>query len=128
MPSKAGPDYALVRSRLSQLRKREGLSLRAVAEATDISAATLSRFESGKGNPDLETLNKLVDWMGLDRGDVYGATPDEPQDTMEAIAVHLRADRKLDPRTADALVEGFRIMYDRFTQDDPQGSLRKKPA
>lgn len=43
----------IVRTRLTQARQRQGLSLRAVADATDISAATLSRFESHKGNPDL---------------------------------------------------------------------------
>ncbi len=128
MPSTAGPDYALVRSRLSQIRKREGMSLRAVAEATDISAATLSRFETGKGNPDLATLNKLVDWMDLSRGAVYGARPEQPLGTMEAVEVHLRADPRLDPRTADALVQGFRMMYERLIQDDPHGAIRKDPS
>ena len=121
------PDYALVRRRLSQTRKREDMSLRAVAEATDISAATLSRFEAQKGNPDLATLDKLIDWLELNRADVYGAPADEPVDTMHAVAVHLRADPKLDPRTADALVEGFRTMYDRFTQDDSHPPVSRGP-
>jgi len=122
------PDYALVRSRLSQTRKREGMALRAVADATDISAATLSRFEAQKGNPDLATLDKLIDWLGLSRADVYGAATDEPVDTMHAVAVHLRADPKLDPRTAEALVEGFRTMYDRFTEDDSHGPVSRGPT
>lgn len=128
MPSMAGPDYALVRSRLSQIRKRQDMSLRAVAEATKISAATLSRFESGKGNPDLATLDKLADWLQLERADIFRATGDAPLDTMGAVEVHLRADPKLDPKTAQALAEGFRIMYERFTEDDPHGTLPSAPA
>lgn len=129
MPSMAGPDYALVRSRLSQIRKRQALSLRAVAEATKISAATLSRFESGKGNPDLDTLDKLADWLKLERADVFRTAGEGPPlDTMGALEVHLRADPKLDPKTAQALAEGFRIMYERFTEDDPHGPLPRDPA
>lgn len=119
----AGPDYALVRRRLSQIRKRQDLSLRVVAEASGISAATLSRFESGKGNPDLATLDKLADWLKLERVDVFRAASDEPLDTIGAVEVHLRADPKLDPKTAQALAAGFRIMYERFTEDDPHGEV-----
>ena len=120
-----GPDYALVRSRLSQVRKHNGMSLRAVAEATGISAATLSRFESSKGNPDLATLDKLADWLQLSRSEVFQAAREESLGTMGAIEVLLRADPKLDPRTAQALVEGFRIMYERFTQDEPHGTVSR---
>ncbi len=119
MPPHLAPDFELVRKRLAQARKNQDLSLRAVAEATDISAATLSRFESRKGNPDLETLSKLIDWLELDRGDVFGAPSLVPRDTPQAVEVHLRADPKLDPKTAQALAEGFRIMYEHFTQDEP---------
>lgn len=126
VPSTSSPDYALVRSRLSQVRKRQGMSLRSVAEETGISAATLSRLEAGRGTPDLETLDKLADWMGLSRGDVYRTTPDDPLDTIAAIEVHLRADPRLDPRTAAALVDGFRTMYERFTEDEAQGPISRE--
>jgi transcriptional regulator with XRE-family HTH domain len=119
------PDYALVRSRLSQARKREGMALRVVAEATDISAATLSRFEGEKGNPDLATLDKLIGWLGLSPADVYRTPSDDPTNTMDAIAVHLRADPKLDPRTAEALVEGFKTMYGHFTDDEPSDAVSR---
>lgn len=119
MPPRSAPDFELVRKRLAQARKHKDLSLRDVADVTGISAATLSRFGGRKGNPDLETLSKLIDWLELDRGDVFGASASTPRDTPEAVEVHLRADPKLDPKTAQALGEGFRIMYERFTQDEP---------
>lgn len=119
MTTRSTPDFDLVRRRLVQARKSQELSLRGVSEATSISAATLSRFESEIGNPDIETLTKLVDWLRLDRGAVFRAPALVPTDTPHAVEVHLRADPKLDPRTAQALAEGFRIMYERFTQDEP---------
>jgi transcriptional regulator with XRE-family HTH domain len=119
LPPRSTPDFELVRKRLVQARKNQDLSLRDVANTTGISAATLSRFEGRKGNPDIETLSKLIDWLELDRGDVFGASASTPRDTPEAVEVHLRADPKLDPKTAQALGEGFRIMYERFTQDEP---------
>lgn len=101
------------------------MALRAVADVTDISAATLSRFEGEKGNLDLATLDKLVAWLDLSPADVYRTPADDPANTMDAIAVHLRADPKLDPRTAEALVEGFKTMYDRFTDDEPSGTVSR---
>jgi len=129
LPERSIPDFELVRARLAQARKdpSHALSLRAVAEETGISAATLSRFETGKGNPDLETLSKLVDWLGLDRADVFSAPVTQPMNTPEFVEVHLRADPKLDVRTAQALAEGFRIMYERLTQHEPERPLPKAP-
>jgi transcriptional regulator with XRE-family HTH domain len=129
LPERSVPDFELVRARLSQARKdpSHGLSLRAVAEATGISAATLSRFESGKGNPDIDTLSKLVDWLELDRADVFSAPVRQPMDTPGFVEVHLRADPKLDVRTAQALAEGFRIMYERLTQHEPERPVSKAP-
>lgn len=129
MPERSAPDFELVRARLSQARKdpSHSLSLRAVAEATGISAATLSRFETGKGNPDIDTLSKLVDWLELDRADVFSAPTSQPTDTPGYVEVHLRADPKLDVRTAQALAEGFRIMYERFTQHEPEQPVPKTP-
>jgi transcriptional regulator with XRE-family HTH domain len=128
LPPRSTPDFELVRTRLTQARKHHALSLRTVADATDISAATLSRFESHKGNPDIATLSKLVEWLELDRGDVFGAGRTHPVGTPEAVEVHLRADPKLDPRTARALAEGFRTMYERFTQDEPDQPVPGQPS
>tara|TARA_R100001369_G_scaffold36196_1_gene61545 strand:- start:42329 stop:42553 length:225 start_codon:yes stop_codon:yes gene_type:complete len=37
-----------------------------LAELSGVGLRTLKQFESGKGNPTLETLNKLGDALGLD--------------------------------------------------------------
>ena len=102
-------------NRLAQARKHRSLGLRAVSEATGISPAKLSRFESKEGNPDIDTLLRLVDWLELERSDVFAAAAAATADTPGVVEVHLQAD----PRR-QALAEGFRIMYERFTQDEPE--------
>ncbi|CAM3517558.1 helix-turn-helix domain-containing protein [Aequorivita lipolytica] len=37
-----------------------------LAELSGVGLRTLKQFESGKGNPTLETLNKLADALGLE--------------------------------------------------------------
>lgn len=51
---------AQVAGRLRQLRRRRGLTLAQVAEATGISVSTLSRLESGSRRPALDVLLPLA--------------------------------------------------------------------
>lgn len=53
------------------VRKRGSMGIRAAAAEIGVSAATLSRVENGH-IPDLETLTKLSNWLGLEVGDVLG--------------------------------------------------------
>ena len=48
-------------------RRREqlGLSLRDVAEATGVSASTLSRIENGTGKPDADNIARLTSWLDV---------------------------------------------------------------
>lgn len=98
---------ALVESKLS----RDGLTLREAAEATGVSAATLSRVV--KGNvPDTTTFAALVTWLGVS-ADTF-IERGEPASGAEAIEAHLRADRTLPPSTAAALANLVRAAYADF--------------
>lgn len=110
------PNYELVRERLRRARKRRNLSLRDVAdEIGGISPSTLSRIERG-ATPDLATVNQLVAWLGLDREAVFNARPANPRTTPRQVAVLLRADKKLDPRTAKTLAKIFDTAYREMTE------------
>ncbi|MDX8392728.1 MAG: helix-turn-helix domain-containing protein [Mariprofundaceae bacterium] len=50
-----------VAERISQLRKQQTLSLRALAESAGISAAALSQIESQQSSPSVATLEKLAE-------------------------------------------------------------------
>ncbi|QYO65497.1 helix-turn-helix domain-containing protein [Leptolyngbya sp. 7M] len=107
-------------------RRREelGLSLRDVADVTNVSASTLSRIENGTGKPDADNIARLTGWldMPIDRvmnkkskTDVEAVVyyPHEP--TPEIVEAHLRADKNLSPETAKALSELFRVAYKQFS-------------
>lgn len=110
-------------------RKREnaGLSLRDVANETQVSASTLSRIENGTGKPDADNIARLTNWLDMPVDRVMKRTSTngdnaEPviyfphESTPEIIEAHLRADRNLTPETARALSEMFRVAYKQFSK------------
>src|SRR3981081_4144845 len=112
-----------IRRRRDELK----LSLRDVADQTNVSASTLSRIENGTGKPDADNIARLTTWLdvplerilGRGREDSDSAKaviyyPHEP--TPEIVEAHLRADRNLSPETADALSQLFRVAYSQFSR------------
>lgn len=108
-------------------RRREelGLSLRDVADITNVSASTLSRIENGTGKPDADNIARLTNWldMPVDRvmkkhGEGENVEPViyyPHEATPEIVEAHLRADKNLSPETAKALSELFRVAYQQFS-------------
>jgi len=119
-------------------RKREqlGLSLRDVADETDVSASTLSRIENGTGKPDADNIARLTAWLDVPMERILrGRHPESeathpvvyyPQEpTPEIVEAHLRADRNLTPETAAALSELFRVAYKQFSVGDKGARKRR---
>lgn len=107
-------------------RRREelGLSLRDVADKTDVSASTLSRIENGTGKPDADNIARLTGWLGMpidrvmkkSKGEVEPVIYYPHEATTEIVEAHLRADKNLSPETANALSELFRVAYKQFSK------------
>jgi transcriptional regulator with XRE-family HTH domain len=108
-------------------RRREelGLSLRDVADVTNVSASTLSRIENGTGKPDADNIARLTGWLDMPIDRVMNrqkASSVEPviyyphEATPEIVEAHLRADKNLSKETADALSELFRVAYKQFSK------------
>ena len=118
-------------------RRREelNLSLRDVADQTNVSASTLSRIENGTGKPDADNIARLTSWLDMPLERILSRSREESdpkavvyyphESTPEIVEAHLRADRNLSPETADALSELFRVAYSQFSRTD-QGSTRKR--
>lgn len=117
-----------VQDRISLLIKgkmrQTGLGVRASAKEAKISAATLSRLERGLSAtlPDVATLEKLAKWLGTTVGDLLAEKPEkkgtnQPEATTpEMVEVHLRADKNLTPKTAKALAQMFKVLYEQASQ------------
>ena len=54
-----------VADRLRKRRQSLGIRQKDLAELAEIAVHTLSNIESGKGNPSLEVLGRLLDCLGL---------------------------------------------------------------
>jgi len=108
-------------------RERTKMSLREVATTTGVSASTLSRVENGVGTPDSATLARLASWLGvplerlmsgslLNHSEVAEPVVYFPtESTPSIVEAHLRADKNLQPDTAKALAELFRVAYNQFS-------------
>lgn len=94
--------------------KRGEAGLRQTAqEIGDLSPSTLSRVENGK-LPDMDTFLRLCDWLGVDPGRFLKSTSkvnELQMETTEVIEAHLRADKELDPETAEALTTMIKAAY-----------------
>lgn len=98
-----------------------GLGLRAAAEECGVSPSTLSRLERSKtaSLPDSETLAKLAMWLNVTVGELLTEPAPEGEapalSTPEVVEVHLRADKRLSPKTAEALARMFKMLYDQLS-------------
>ena len=109
---------------IKRRRDELGLSLRDVADVTNVSASTLSRIENGTGKPDADNIARLTGWldMPIDRVMKKQTSDVEPviyyphEATPEIVEAHLRADKRLTPETAKALSELFRVAYKQFSK------------
>jgi transcriptional regulator with XRE-family HTH domain len=119
-------------------RRREELklSLRDVADQTNVSASTLSRIENGTGKPDADNIARLTSWLDMPLERILSRTREENdpkavvyyphESTPEIVEAHLRADRNLSPETADALSELFRVAYSQFSRTDQSGTRKRR--
>lgn len=70
---------------LKEIRKSKGLKQSYVAEYLGVTPTTLSRYESGSRNVDIETLGKLADLYKVSIDEIIGrdAPNNEPPETLE---------------------------------------------
>ncbi len=112
-------DVVRLGERLRRVRLQRALTLRQVADATKLSVPTLSRIERA-GSNDLEggTLLALSEWLDAPVEELMDKTPPKTpggtgaRDTPEIVELYLRADKKLDKKTASALARMFRTAYE----------------
>jgi transcriptional regulator with XRE-family HTH domain len=57
--------------RIRELRKEQGLSQAKLAVMADMDPATLNRLERGTGNPNLKTLARVADVLGVEVADLF---------------------------------------------------------
>lgn len=61
--------------RLNELRKSRGLTQEQLATALGISSSTISSYERGIREPDLDTIGNIADFFNVDKGYLLGDSP-----------------------------------------------------
>ncbi len=105
---------------LESKKSEQALSWRKLAEMLEMDHTVFTRMSRGQVPP-VSTLLTLSGWLGkplenFATGDV--ATPDSRHDTLEAIHSFLRADKALEPQSADAIHSVLKAAYDQLAQHD----------
>ena len=105
-------DASELATRIKARRRERGISLR--------SAATLSRVERGDYLPERDNLFRLLRWVGAPVAEPSGPAEPHPPGaaTMEAIELHLRADKDLTPADAETIAQMVRLAYERLRRSD----------
>ena len=60
-------------NRIRELRKQTGLTMKQLGEVVDLAESTISQYETGKRQPDNETLLRLGEYFGVTVGYILGA-------------------------------------------------------
>lgn len=91
--------------------KRGGRGLRAAAtEIGGVSASTLSRIEQGS-LPDIDTFIKICNWLNVPTDYFTRSEEHENASYQKEVVAHLRADKFLDPTTAESLIQMITLAY-----------------
>jgi transcriptional regulator with XRE-family HTH domain len=73
--SRAVTEKVDIGQRLRDARVRQGMSLRAIAQAVGVSPSLISQVETGKTQPSVSTLYALVGQLGISLDDLMGHEP-----------------------------------------------------
>jgi transcriptional regulator with XRE-family HTH domain len=139
MPEPAGPPATLIDAvelarRVRAKRRSRKLTIREAAAEADVSAPTFSRVERGH-MPERETLLKLARWAGVRIDPILHESARRARNqavhgpdasTIEAVELHLRADKNLSRDDAEALSEMFRLAYDALSAKQARSKGRGK--
>lgn len=110
-------------SKLDEIRQAKDFSWKKVAEASKISASTLTRMGQGK-LPDADSLTMLSAWSGLNVAEFVNDPELRGKETesLPKMMALLRADPKLSPASVDAIQKLLTVAYEQL------GSKNKKDS
>jgi transcriptional regulator with XRE-family HTH domain len=102
---------------LDSERQSRKLNWKQVAEASGVSASTLTRMAQGK-RPDVDGLAALAAWSGLAVDDFVRTGDEKPDpEALTKITAYLRADRNLTHEAAAALDGMIKAAYENLRND-----------
>ena len=95
--------------KLHELRKSKGISLKELGAIVGVAESTMSLYESGKRQPDYETLLKLAEYYGVTVD--YLLRGSEEEQLPEELVILNRKARNWSPEKRKQLLDMARIMF-----------------
>lgn len=95
-------------------RHRGSMGIRAAAREIEISPTTLSRVEHGHV-PDLNTLQKICDWMGENPADFIGGGVEQSQQQKPMAQIAFKKKSAVSPKTSRSLANLIELASQQFT-------------
>lgn len=95
--------------RLRELRKSKGISLKELGTIVGVAESTMSLYESGKRQPDYETLLKLAEYYGVTVD--YLLRGSEEEQLPEELVILNRKARNWSPEKRKQLLDMARVMF-----------------
>jgi transcriptional regulator with XRE-family HTH domain len=115
-----------VGSRLREVRERSGLSQRALAKRSRISNATISLIESGKLNPSVACLKRILDGVQMDLSTFFAteASRSEPVVYRESELVEIGRGKISYRQVGSELANrGMQILHERYAPGSDTGKV-----
>jgi transcriptional regulator with XRE-family HTH domain len=63
-------------NKIREYRKKKGITMKELGKAVGVSESTISLYETGKHEPDLLTIGRIADFLGVTVDDLLGRTDD----------------------------------------------------
>jgi transcriptional regulator with XRE-family HTH domain len=95
---------------------RGSMGVRTAAREIGISPATLSRIENG-GIPDMATLQKVCDWLGVDAASYLGTTSIPKTSLEPGVQVVFKKKQTLTTTTSQALGRLIMKAHQQFSEE-----------
>jgi transcriptional regulator with XRE-family HTH domain len=111
-------DVSALYGALDSKRSAHDLSWRALAKEIRLSPSVFTRLAQGR-RPDFGSYIQMTGWLGVSMENfVGGEKPKETtsEETVTAIAAHLRADESLKPESAKAIEKIVQAAYDEMAK------------
>ena len=114
--------------RIKEIRKQLGITARQVAEHINVAESTMSLYESGKREPDIETIVKLAKYFNVSLEYLLGVgvTPTEEERRVLDVMNYFYNEKK--PTENGELEEEYsdqeKALISTFRRADEEGKLR----
>ena len=74
-----------MRNRIRALRKAKGITMKQLGAVLGLAESTISQYETGKRDPDFDTISKIADYFGVSLEYLLNLDSDNEKPSIQAV-------------------------------------------